>query len=235
VSDIAGARVLVKLGDSVTTDHISPAGGIGGSSEAGRYLSALGVDTRDFNSYGARRGNHEVLVRGTFANPRLRNRLLPEVQGGLTVNLLNGERATVFEAAAAYREAGVPLVVLAGREYGTGSSRDWAAKGPALLGVRAVIAGSFERIHRSNLVGMGVLPLQLPAGVSVDSLGLTGRETFDITGLSALNSGVVPRTVRVRAGRVEFDVKVRLDTHAEADYYRHGGVMACVLRRLLRD
>jgi aconitate hydratase len=234
VSDIEGARVLVKLGDSVTTDHISPAGGIDRMSEAGRYLSALGVDARDFNSYGARRTNHEVLVRGTFANPRLRNRLLPGVEGGLTVNLLSGERTTVFEAATAYREAGVPLIVLAGLEYGSGSSRDWAAKGPALLGVRAVIAGGFERIHRSNLVGMGVLPLQLPAGTSVESLGLTGTETFDIVGLSELNRGAVPRTVRVRTGLVDFDVSVRLDTRAEADYYRHGGVMAYVLRKLLR-
>ncbi|HSR22219.1 MAG TPA: aconitate hydratase AcnA, partial [Candidatus Eisenbacteria bacterium] len=234
VADIAGARVLVELGDSVTTDHISPAGGIAPRSEAGRYLSGLGVDVRDFNSYGARRANHEVLVRGVFANARLRNRLTPGAEGGLTVDHLTGERTTVYEAAMAYRRAGVPLVVLAGREYGTGSSRDWAAKGPALLGVRAVIAGSFERIHRSNLVGMGVLPIQLPAGETAASLGVSGEDTFDVVGLSQLNEGVVPRTVEVRAGRVRFDGTVRLDTRAEADYYRHGGIMPFVLRELLR-
>ena len=235
VSDVLGARALVVLGDSVTTDHISPAGGIAPRSEAGRYLSGLGVEVRDFNSYGARRGNHEVLLRGVFANARLRNRLAPGVEGGMTVDHRTGELTTVYRAALAYREAGVPLVVLAGREYGTGSSRDWAAKGPALLGVRAVIAESFERIHRSNLVGMGVLPVQLPPGRTVASLGITGAEPIDIAGLSRLNDNVIPRTVAVRAGRAAFDGVVRLDTRAEADYYRHGGIMRYVLRTLHRD
>jgi aconitate hydratase len=234
VSDIRAARVLALLGDSVTTDHISPAGAIKPDSPAGEYLRAHGIERRDFNSYGSRRGNHEVMIRGTFANIRLRNRLAPGTEGGLTRNLLtDGEVTTIYAASQAYRRAGVPLVVLAGKEYGSGSSRDWAAKGTALLGVRAVIAESYERIHRSNLIGMGVLPLQFPEGQDAASLGLTGEETFDITGVEELNAGTTPRTVRVRAGDVEFDAVVRIDTPGEADYYRNGGIMPYVLRTLL--
>ncbi len=238
VTDIVRARVLAKLGDSVTTDHISPAGSIKPDSPAGRYLTEHGVARADFNSYGSRRGNHEVMIRGTFANIRLRNQLVPGVEGGVTVDHLSGEQTTIYDAAVRYQEAGVPLVVLAGKEYGSGSSRDWAAKGTALLGVRAVLAESYERIHRSNLIGMGVLPLQYPAGVTAESLGLTGTETFSITGVTALNDGVVPRTVVVRAERadgtaVEFEAAVRIDTPGEADYYRHGGILQYVLRSLL--
>ncbi len=238
VTDIAGARVLAKLGDSVTTDHISPAGSIKADSPAGHYLAEHGVERRDFNSYGSRRGNHEVMIRGTFANIRLRNQLVPGVEGGYTVNLLTGEQTSIYDAAMAYQEAGVPLVVLGGKEYGSGSSRDWAAKGTALLGVRAVIVESFERIHRSNLIGMGVLPLQFPAGETADSLGLDGTETFTIAGVTALNAGTTPRTVRVAAekpdGRVvEFDAVVRIDTPGEADYYRNGGILQYVLRSLV--
>jgi aconitate hydratase len=232
VTDIEGARVLAKLGDSVTTDHISPAGAIKADSPAGAYLTEHGVQRRDFNSYGSRRGNHEVMIRGTFANIRLRNQLVPGVEGGFTKNFLTGEQQSIYDAAMAYQAAGTPLVVLAGKEYGSGSSRDWAAKGTALLGVRAVIAESYERIHRSNLIGMGVLPLQFPAGESAASLGLTGEETFGITGVTALNDSM-PRTVRVRAGEVEFDAIVRIDTPGEADYYRHGGILQYVLRSLL--
>jgi aconitate hydratase len=235
VTDIAGARVLAKLGDSVTTDHISPAGSIKPDSPAGKYLAEHGVQRRDFNSYGSRRGNHEVMIRGTFANIRLRNQLLDGVEGGFTRNLLTGEQTTIYDAAVAYAEAGVPLVVLAGKEYGSGSSRDWAAKGTALLGVKAVIAESYERIHRSNLIGMGVLPLQYPAGQSAASLGLTGAEEFSITGVTALNEGSTPKTVKVKAGEVEFDAVVRIDTPGEADYYRNGGIMQYVLRNLLKD
>jgi len=234
VTDLSGARVLAKLGDSVTTDHISPAGNIKADSPAGRYLAEHGVERRDFNSYGSRRGNHEVMIRGTFANIRLRNQLLDGVEGGFTKNLLTGEQSTIYDASAAYQEAGIPLVVLAGKEYGSGSSRDWAAKGTALLGVKVVIAESYERIHRSNLIGMGVLPLQYPAGQSAESLGLTGEETFSVTGISALNEGGTPRTVRVTAGEVSFDAVVRIDTPGEADYYRNGGIMQYVLRNLLR-
>jgi len=238
VTDIAGARVLAKLGDSVTTDHISPAGSIKPDSPAGHYLTSHGVERRDFNSYGSRRGNHEVMIRGTFANIRLRNQLVPGVEGGFTVNHLTGEQASIYDAAMAYQAAGVPLVVLAGQEYGSGSSRDWAAKGTMLLGVRAVIAESYERIHRSNLIGMGVLPLQYPAGQTADSLGLDGTETFAITGVEALNDGSTPRTVQVTATRadgptVEFDAVVRIDTPGEAEYYRHGGILQYVLRRML--
>ncbi|HEY9484278.1 MAG TPA: aconitate hydratase AcnA [Micromonosporaceae bacterium] len=233
VADIQGARVLAKLGDSVTTDHISPAGSIKADSPAGKYLSEHGIDRKEFNSYGSRRGNHEVMIRGTFANIRLRNQLVPGVEGGFTRNLLDGTRTTIFDASVAYQAAGVPLVVLAGKEYGSGSSRDWAAKGTALLGVRAVIAESYERIHRSNLIGMGVLPLQFPAGATADSLGLTGQETFAITGVTALNDGTTPKTVRVTAGAVEFDAVVRIDTPGEADYYRHGGILQYVLRKML--
>jgi aconitate hydratase len=238
VSDITGARVLAKLGDSVTTDHISPAGSIKPDSPAGRYLAEHGVQKRDFNSYGSRRGNHEVMIRGTFANIRLRNLLLDGVEGGFTKNLLTGEQTSIYDAAQAYAEAGIPLVVLAGKEYGSGSSRDWAAKGTRLLGVRAVITESYERIHRSNLIGMGVLPLQFPDGESADSLGLDGTETFDITGVEEINSGSTPRTVHVTARKdsgesVEFDARVRIDTPGEAEYYRNGGILQYVLRSLV--
>ncbi|HET8596059.1 MAG TPA: aconitate hydratase [Intrasporangium sp.] len=241
VSDIEGARVLAKLGDSVTTDHISPAGSIKADSPAGKYLAEHGVERKDFNSYGSRRGNHEVMIRGTFANIRLKNQLLDGVEGGFTRNFLDsGEQTTIYDASMAYQAAGVPLVVLAGKEYGSGSSRDWAAKGTTLLGVKAVIAESYERIHRSNLIGMGVIPLQFPAGESADSLGLDGTETFSISGITALNEGTTPRTVRVTATRegsesspVSFDAVVRIDTPGEADYYRNGGILQYVLRSLV--
>ncbi len=236
VEDIDGARVLLKLGDSVTTDHISPAGAIKKDSPAGKYLAEHGIEQRDFNSYGSRRGNHEVMIRGTFANIRLRNQLAPGTEGGFTRNLIgDGEVTTVFEASEKYIEAGVPLVVLAGKEYGSGSSRDWAAKGTALLGVKAVIAESYERIHRSNLIGMGVLPLQFPEGETAESLGLTGEETFSVTGVTAMNDGDTPRTVKVKAGETEFDAVVRIDTPGEAAYYRNGGIMQYVLRGLLKS
>ena len=237
VTDIKDARVLALLGDSVTTDHISPAGAIKADSPAGRYLAEHGVARADFNSYGSRRGNHEVMIRGTFANIRLRNRLLDGVEGGYTRNFLTGEQESIFDASQAYQAAGIPLVVLGGKEYGSGSSRDWAAKGTALLGVKAVIAESFERIHRSNLIGMGVVPLQFPEGQSADSLGLDGTEIFSITGLTALNEGTTPRTVTVRAEKtdgsvISFDAVVRIDTPGEADYFRHGGILQYVLRQL---
>lgn len=237
VEDIAGARVLMKLGDSVTTDHISPAGNIPEESPAGRYLKEHGVEKANFNSYGSRRGNHEVMVRGTFANIRIRNQVLDGVEGGYTKNFLTGETQAVYDASVAYQEAGVPLVVLGGKEYGTGSSRDWAAKGTKLLGVRAVLAESFERIHRSNLIGMGVLPIQYPAGQNADSLGLDGTEVFSISGITELNEGRTPETVRVKAeaeGRepIEFDAVVRIDTPGEADYFRNGGILQYVLRQL---
>ena len=233
VKDISGARVLAILGDSVTTDHISPAGNIKADSPAGKYLEAHGVDRKDFNSYGSRRGNHEVMIRGTFANIRLKNLLLDGVEGGFTRNFLNaGEQSTIYDASVAYQAAGVPLVILAGKEYGSGSSRDWAAKGTALLGVRAVIAESFERIHRSNLIGMGVLPLQFINGETAQSLGLKGDEVFSIAGVTALNSGAIPKEVTVTAGDKTFAAKVRIDTPGEADYYRHGGIMQYVLRQL---
>ena len=237
VADIEDARVLALLGDSVTTDHISPAGAIKADSPAGRYLAEHGVARADFNSYGSRRGNHEVMIRGTFANIRLRNRLLDDVEGGYTRNFLTGEQESIFDASQAYQAAGIPLVVLGGKEYGSGSSRDWAAKGTALLGVKAVIAESFERIHRSNLIGMGVVPLQFPAGQSAESLGLDGTETFSITGLTALNEGTTPRTVAVTAQKADgsalsFDAVVRIDTPGEADYFRHGGILQYVLRQL---
>ncbi|MBG0818102.1 aconitate hydratase AcnA [Planomonospora sp. ID82291] len=235
VTDISGARVLAKLGDSVTTDHISPAGSIKPGTPAAEYLRANGVEVKDFNSYGSRRGNHEVMIRGTFANIRLKNLLLDGVEGGYTRDFTvdGAPQSFIYDASANYQAAGIPLVVLAGKEYGSGSSRDWAAKGTALLGVRAVIAESYERIHRSNLIGMGVLPLQFPEGETADSLGLTGRETFDITGVEELNAGGVPRTVTVRADGREFQAVVRIDTPGEADYYRHGGIMQYVLRSLL--
>ncbi|MEE2612564.1 MAG: aconitate hydratase AcnA, partial [Acidobacteriota bacterium] len=236
--DVVGARVLVLLGDSVTTDHISPAGSIPVDGPAGRYLISRGVDPKDFNSFGSRRGNHEVMMRGTFANIRLRNRLAPGTEGGWTSYQPDGEELSVYDAAIRYMEAGVPLVVLAGKEYGSGSSRDWAAKGTLLLGVHAVIAESFERIHRSNLVFMGVLPLQFKDGDSVAALGLTGRETFDITGIT---DGLTPHgevTVRAVAsdGAVrEFTPRVRIDTPDELRYYRDGGILPYVLRQLVRD
>ena len=234
VTDISGARVLAKLGDSVTTDHISPAGSIKPDSPAGKYLQEHGVARADFNSYGSRRGNHEVMIRGTFANIRLKNLLLDGVEGGYTRNFISGgEQSTIYEASVAYQAAGVPLVILAGKEYGSGSSRDWAAKGTALLGVRAVIAESFERIHRSNLIGMGVLPLQFQDGETSESLGLRGDEAFEITGITDLNNGKIPATVKVKAGDKTFTARVRIDTPGEADYYRHGGIMQYVLRSLL--
>jgi aconitate hydratase len=235
-ADVIDARVLVKVGDSITTDHISPAGAIKPDSPAGKYLIEHGVEQRDFNSYGSRRGNHEVMMRGTFANVRLRNELAPDTEGPWTTHLPSGEVMAVFDAALRYREEGVPLLVVAGKEYGSGSSRDWAAKGPALLGIRAVLAESFERIHRSNLVGMGVLPLQFAEGQSAGSLELSGRETFTIGGLAG---GIEPRQeVRVRAHRddgseVSFPATVRIDMPAEVDYYRHGGILQMVLRNML--
>jgi aconitate hydratase A / 2-methylisocitrate dehydratase len=236
VEDVQGARVLAKLGDSVTTDHISPAGSIKEDGPAGAYLKEHGVQKRDFNSYGSRRGNHEVMMRGTFANIRLRNQLAggrgPLPEGGVTKK--DGEEMSIYDAAMRYAEEGTPLVVLGGKEYGSGSSRDWAAKGTNLLGVRAVIAESFERIHRSNLVGMGVLPLQYPDGESAESLGLTGEEAFSITGLAGpLNAGELPRSVEVHAGDAEFEARVRIDTPKEADYFRHGGILQYVLRSLM--
>jgi aconitate hydratase A / 2-methylisocitrate dehydratase len=235
VTDIEGARVLAKLGDSVTTDHISPAGSIKADGPAGRYLIEHGVQRRDFNSYGSRRGNHEVMMRGTFANIRLRNQLAPGTEGGVTRKLPEGEEMSIYDAAMAYASEGTPLVVLGGKEYGSGSSRDWAAKGTRLLGVRAVIAESFERIHRSNLVGMGVLPLQFAGGESAESLGLTGEEEFGVTGLAGrLNDGELPRTVTVKAGDVEFEARVRIDTPKEAAYFSHGGILPYVLRSLLQ-
>jgi len=234
VTDIRGARVLARLGDSVTTDHISPAGAIKADSPAGEYLISRGVQRRDFNSYGSRRGNHEVMIRGTFGNIRLRNQLAPGTEGGVTVKLPEGTQTSIYEASRAYLAEGTPLLVLAGQEYGSGSSRDWAAKGTALLGVRAVLVESFERIHRSNLIGMGVLPLQYRPGESAASLGLTGHEVFDVLGIEAINSGPVPREVTVRADGREFRAVVRIDTPGEAEYYRHGGIMQYVLRSLLR-
>ncbi|MET0766651.1 MAG: aconitate hydratase, partial [Aeromicrobium sp.] len=240
VTEVSGARVLLKLGDSVTTDHISPAGAIKKDSPAGKYLSEHGIEARDFNSYGSRRGNHEIMIRGTFANIRLRNQMAPGTEGGFTRDLLaDGTPVTsIFEASESYAEAGVPLVVLTGKEYGSGSSRDWAAKGTALLGVKVVIAESYERIHRSNLIGMGVLPLQYPAGQTAESLGLTGEESFDFTGITELNEGRTPKTVHVTATgadgqTTEFDAVVRIDTPGEANYYRNGGIMPYVLRSLL--
>jgi aconitate hydratase len=240
VTDISSARVLALLGDSVTTDHISPAGNIKPDSPAGTYLAEHGVQRTDFNSYGSRRGNHEVMIRGTFANIRLRNLLLDGVSGGFTRDFTrDGEQSSIYDAAQNYAAQGTPLVILGGKEYGSGSSRDWAAKGTALLGVKAVITESFERIHRSNLIGMGVVPLQFPAGESAASLGLDGTETFDVAGITELNEGRTPRTVRVTAVKesgetVAFDAVVRIDTPGEADYYRNGGILQYVLRSLTR-
>jgi aconitate hydratase len=247
VTDIVGARVLLKLGDSVTTDHISPAGAIKKDSPAGHYLAEHGVEQRDFNSYGSRRGNHEVMIRGTFANIRLRNQLAPGTEGGVTRDFTttDGDVTSVFEASQNYQAAGTPLVVLAGKEYGSGSSRDWAAKGTALLGVKAVIAESYERIHRSNLIGMGVIPLQFPAGKTAEDLGLTGAEIISISGITELNDGTTPKTVTVKVEPApgtdqahgetsEFEATVRIDTPGEANYYRNGGIMQYVLRNLLK-
>ncbi|QNE46936.1 aconitate hydratase AcnA [Glaciihabitans sp. INWT7] len=245
VSDITGARVLAKLGDSVTTDHISPAGNIKADSPAGQYLADHGVDRKDFNSYGSRRGNHEVMIRGTFANIRLRNQLLDNVEGGFTRDFTQADapQAFIYDASQNYQSAGTPLVIFGGKEYGSGSSRDWAAKGTSLLGVKAVIVESFERIHRSNLIGMGVVPLQFPAGESWASLGLDGTEVVSISGLEELNEGTTPKTVHVTAAptehsepgkrTVEFDAVVRIDTPGEADYYRNGGILQFVLRSLV--
>ncbi|MDZ5078380.1 aconitate hydratase [Nesterenkonia sp. HG001] len=241
VEDITDARVLLKLGDSVTTDHISPAGSFKSDTPAGRYLLENGVERKNFNSYGSRRGNHEVMIRGTFANIRIKNELLDDVEGGFTRDFTQdgAPQAYVYDAAMNYQEAGTPLVVLGGKEYGSGSSRDWAAKGTKLLGVRAVITESFERIHRSNLIGMGVLPLQFPEGETADTLGLTGFETFSISGITALNEGTTPETVTVTATKedgteVSFDAVVRIDTPGEADYYRNGGILQYVLRQLVK-
>jgi aconitate hydratase len=245
VADISGARVLATLGDSVTTDHISPAGSIKAGTPAAQYLDAHGVGRADYNSYGSRRGNHEIMIRGTFANIRLKNQLLDGVEGGYTRDFTQAEgpQAFIYDASERYQAAGIPLVIFAGKEYGSGSSRDWAAKGTSLLGVRAVIAESFERIHRSNLIGMGVLPLQFPAGQTWDSLGLDGTEVVTISGIDALNSGPSPKTVRVVAtpsdlspagkSSIEFDAVVRIDTPGEADYYRNGGILQYVLRSLV--
>lgn len=242
VEDVTGARVLLKLGDSVTTDHISPAGAFKSDTPAGQYLLEHGVARKDFNSYGSRRGNHEVMIRGTFANIRIRNQMLDGVEGGFTRDFTQegGPQSYVYDAAMNYKEADTPLVVLGGKEYGSGSSRDWAAKGTALLGVKAVITESFERIHRSNLIGMGVLPLEFPTGESADSLGLDGTETFAISGVTELNNGVTPETVHVSATKedgtkVEFDAKVRIDTPGEADYYRNGGILQYVLRQMVEN
>jgi aconitate hydratase len=229
VGDIDGARVLVWLGDSVTTDHISPAGSIKPDSPAGRYLTEHGVERKDFNSYGARRGNHEVMVRGTFANVRLRNQLVPDSEGTWTVHVPSGDAMTIFDASERYLSAGIPTIVIAGKEYGSGSSRDWAAKGPNLLGVKAVIAESYERIHRSNLLMMGVLPLQFMDGDTPSTLGLTGRESFSITGVDNAEA----TKVTVRADDKEFRARVRLDTPREREYLRHGGILPYVLRKLL--
>jgi aconitate hydratase len=236
--DILGAKVLAYLGDSVTTDHISPAGNIATKSPAGQYLLARGVPEIDFNQYGARRGNHEVMVRGTFANIRIRNKLVPGLEGGYTLHQPTGEKLSIYDAAMKYQEAGTPLIVIAGKEYGTGSSRDWAAKGPSLQGVKAVIAESFERIHRSNLVGMGILPLVFLAGENAESLGLTGFETYDIEGLSG--GEMAPKQIyTVRAvdadGKVKiFKAQSRIDTPVEVNYYRNGGILQTVLRQMLK-
>jgi aconitate hydratase len=238
VSDIAGARVLAKLGDSVTTDHISPAGAIKADTPAGKYLTEHGIERRDFNSYGSRRGNHEVMIRGTFANIRLRNQVAPGTEGGFTRDFTQADAPVsfIYDASRNYIEQGIPLVILAGKEYGSGSSRDWAAKGTALLGVKAVIAESYERIHRSNLIGMGVIPLQYPAGQTAESLGLTGEESFSVAGITELNDGTTPATVKVTTDTgVEFDAVVRIDTPGEADYYRNGGILQYVLRNLIRN
>jgi aconitate hydratase len=233
IPEITGARCLAKLGDSITTDHISPAGAIKEDSPAGQYLKGKGVQKADFNSYGSRRGNHEVMMRGTFANVRLRNQLAPGTEGGWTIFQPTGEQMSIYDAAMKYQAEGTPLVILAGKEYGTGSSRDWAAKGTNLLGVKAVITESFERIHRSNLVGMGVLPLNFMPGESANSLGLSGKETFSIEWPEDRSSGNVTVTAKAENGAVkQFQARVRIDTPKEAEYYRHGGILHYVLRQL---
>jgi aconitate hydratase len=233
LGDIKGARALAVLGDSVTTDHISPAGNISKSSPAAKYLIAQGVQSADFNSYGARRGNHEVMMRGTFANIRLRNLLLPGTEGGVTLHIPSGEQLSIFDASVKYKESNTPLVILAGKEYGTGSSRDWAAKGTMLLGVKAVIAESFERIHRSNLIGMGVLPLQYKEGQNAQQLALTGKETFEIVGLNRGAAKFVRVIAKADDGKsTEFEARLRIDTPKELDYYQHGGILQYVLRQL---
>jgi aconitate hydratase len=236
ISDVHGARVLVFLGDSVTTDHISPAGSIPKGSPTAKFLTEHGVEPRDFNQYGARRGNHEVMIRGTFGNIRLRNKLTPEKEGDWTLHLPDGELMRIFDASEKYQQAGTPLVAIVGREYGNGSSRDWAAKGTMLLGIKAVIADSYERIHRSNLVGMGVLPLQFKPGENAESLGLTGRETYDVTGVAA---GIRPgqdvfiRAVADDGTEKSFTVRLRIDTPAEVKYYQNGGILPAVLRDMM--
>jgi aconitate hydratase len=233
IGDIKGARVLALLGDSVTTDHISPAGNIAKTSPAAKYLIEQGVQPVDFNSYGARRGNHEVMMRGTFANIRLRNLMVPGVEGGVTIHVPTNEQMSIYDAAMRYKQEGTPLIVIAGREYGTGSSRDWAAKGTMLLGAKAVISESFERIHRSNLIGMGVLPLQFLPGQNAQSLGLTGKEVFDITGLGSGDSKNVQVKATAADGKcTNFVARVRIDTPKELEYYRHGGILQYVLRQL---
>jgi len=233
LGDIKGARVLAMLGDSVTTDHISPAGNISKSSPAAKYLVGQGVQAADFNSYGARRGNHEVMMRGTFANIRLRNSLLPGTEGGVTLHIPSGESLSIFDASVRYKAEGTPLLILAGKEYGTGSSRDWAAKGTMLLGVKAVIAESFERIHRSNLIGMGVLPLQYKDGENAQTLGLTGKERYDIIGLDRGAAKLVAVVANAADGtQTKFEVRLRIDTPKELDYYQHGGILQYVLRQL---
>ena len=238
LADIHGAKVLAILGDSVTTDHISPAGSIPVDSPAGKYLIANGVKPHEFNSYGARRGNHEVMMRGTFANIRLRNQLAPGTEGGWTLFLPDGEKMSIYDAAVKYREAGVPLVVIAGKEYGSGSSRDWAAKGTRLLGVRAVVAESYERIHRSNLVGMGVLPLEFKAGENRESLGLTGREVYDIAGIAQdlkPRQEVTVQVTREDGTTLSFQTIARLDSPIDVTYYKNGGILSTVLRRLMKE
>ncbi|PZN29673.1 MAG: aconitate hydratase, partial [Proteobacteria bacterium] len=233
IADVRGARVLALLGDSVTTDHISPAGSIARSSPAAQYLVSLGVQPADFNSYGARRGNHEVMMRGTFANIRLRNQLAPGTEGGVTIHVPSGEQMSIYDAAMRYQQEGTPLIVIAGKEYGTGSSRDWAAKGTMLLGVKAVIAESFERIHRSNLVGMGVLPLQFKEGQDAHSLGLTGKESYEIIGLNGGAAKMVTVVATPASGvPIKFEVRVRIDTPKEREYFQHGGILHYVLRQL---
>jgi aconitate hydratase len=237
VSDVTGARILAILGDSVTTDHIAPAGDIAEKSPAGRFLKARGVEKKDFNTYGARRGNDRVMARATFANIRLKNLMLPGVEGGVTLHLPSGERMDIFDAAERYKKDGVPLVVIAGKEYGSGSSRDWAAKGPMLLGVRAVIVESFERIHRSNLIGMGVLPLQFKPGQNAESLGLTGKERITIQGISgtlAPRQDVTVNVERPDGARTSFATTMRIDTPVEISYYRNGGILQTVLRKMLK-
>jgi aconitate hydratase len=240
IDDVVDARILGLFLDSITTDHISPAGSIKEESPAGEYLRDHQVRPRDFNQYGTRRGNHQVMMRGTFANIRIKNQMVPGVEGGVTIHYPSKQKMPMYDAAMKYKAEGVPLVIFANKEYGTGSSRDWAAKGTVLLGVRAVITQSFERIHRSNLIGMGVIPLQYPAGESADSLGLDGTETISISGITALNEGKTPKTVKVSAVRdgadpVEFDAVVRIDTPGEADYYRNGGILQYVLRSLVNS